>query len=43
MITSGIINMKEEDVKAAILANDRLELVEIARQGDWVSIIARRK
>lgn len=42
-ITSGIINMKEEDVKAAISANERLELVDIARQGEWVSIIARRK
>lgn len=42
-ITSGIIQTKEEDVRAAIAANDRLELVDTARQGEWVSVIARRK
>ena len=42
-ITSGIINTKEEDVRRAIASNKELELVDIARQGEWVSIIARRR
>ncbi len=43
LITSGIIDMKENAVKDAILANNQLELIETAYQGDWVSIIARKK
>ena len=42
-ITSGIINMKEEAVKAAFEANDAFEIVEITRQGEWVSVTARKK
>lgn len=42
-ITSGIIDTKEEDVRAAMEANEELEIVDIARQGEWVSVIARRK
>lgn len=42
-ITSGIINLKEEDVKQAFAANDQFEVLEITRQGEWVSITARRK
>ena len=42
-ITSGIINMKEEDVRQAMEANPELEIVEINHQNDWVSITARRK
>lgn len=42
-ITSGIINMKEEAVKAAFAANDELEVIEITYQGDWVSVTARKK
>lgn len=42
-ITSGIIDTKEEDVRAAIAANQGLEVVDIAHQGEWVSVIARRK
>lgn len=42
-ITSGIIDTKEEDVRAAMAANEALEIVDIARQGEWVSVIARRK
>ncbi len=41
-ITSGIINTKEQDVVAAINANPELELKEITRQGDWVSITAKK-
>ena len=40
-ITSGIIDMKEEDVKAAVLAAG-LEIMEIDHQGEWVCIIARK-
>lgn len=42
-ITSGIIDMKEEEVKAVIEAQPELEIVEITRQNDWVSITAVRK
>lgn len=40
-ISSGIIYMKEEEVKAAIESNG-LEIIEITHQGDWVSITARK-
>lgn len=42
-ITSGIINAKEEEVREAMEANEELEILETTRQGDWVSITARRK
>lgn len=42
-ITPGIINTKEEEVRAAMEANKRLEIVETTYQGDWVSITARKK
>ena len=42
-ITSGIINLKEEAVKAALEANPELEIIEIRHMNDWVSIICRRK
>ena len=42
-ITSGIINMKEQAVRDALLANDAFEIVETTYQGEWVSITARRK
>lgn len=41
-ITSGIINTKEEAVRAAIAANAELEIIETTVQGEWVSITARR-
>lgn len=41
-ITSGIINTKEEEVKAALAANN-FELMETTRMGDWVSITAKPK
>ena len=41
-ITSGIINTKEEEVKAAMLAHD-LEILETNYLGEWVSITARPK
>ncbi len=42
-ITSGIINMKEQDVREAMEANGELEIIETTYQGEWVSITARRK
>ena len=40
-ITSGIINFKEEAVKQAV-QEAGLEILEISRQGEWVSITARK-
>lgn len=40
-ITSGIIDFKENEVKAAIEKAD-LEVVEINHQGEWVNITARK-
>lgn len=42
-ITSGIINMKEQDVRIALEANEELEILETAYQGEWVSITCRRR
>ena len=42
-ITSGIIDTKEEDVKAAISANPEFEILEVNHQGEWVNVTARRK
>lgn len=42
-ITSGIINIKEQAVKDALEANDAFEILEVTRQGEWVSITARKK
>ena len=40
-ITSGIIDFKENDVKAAIEAAG-MEVIEINHQGEWVNITARK-
>jgi len=42
-ISSGIINMKEQAVVDAINANENLEIIGTKYQGEWVSVIARRK
>lgn len=42
-ITSGIIDMKEQAVKDALSANEAFEILEVTRQGEWVSITAKRK
>ena len=42
-ISSGIIDMKEQAVLDAMAKNPQLEVVEITRQGEWVSITARKK
>jgi ribosomal protein L11 methyltransferase len=40
-ISSGIIYMKKEEVKEAIL-NSGFEIIEINEMGDWVSFVARK-
>lgn len=42
-ITSGIINIREVDVQAAFAGNADLEVIETVTQGEWVSIVARKK
>lgn len=39
-ISSGIIDMKEEEVKEALM-NNGFEIIDISRMGEWVSIVAR--
>ena len=41
-ITSGIIDTKEADVVEAFRANPAWEILEINRQGEWVSVVAKR-
>ncbi len=40
-ISSGIIYLKAEAVKEALLAND-FEIVEVTQMGDWFSYVARK-
>ena len=40
-ITSGIIDIKENEVAEAIKKNGNFEIVEITRQNDWSSITAK--
>ena len=42
IITSGIIDMKEQAVKTAFENNPEFEILETTYQGEWVSITARR-
>ena len=42
-ITSGIIDIRAEEVKAALLSNEALELLEEKRQNEWVSFVLRKK
>lgn len=42
-ISSGIINTKEEEVRAAIERNRELEILDVSHMNDWVSFTARRK
>ncbi len=42
-ISSGIIYMKEDEVKEAVEKNNNLALKDIVNQGDWRSIIALKK
>ncbi|MBE5949983.1 MAG: 50S ribosomal protein L11 methyltransferase [Lachnospiraceae bacterium] len=40
-ISSGIIHLKAEEVKEALLANG-FEIVEVTQMGDWYSYVARK-
>lgn len=42
IITSGIIDMKEEAVKKAFEASDDFDIIETTYQGEWVSVTAVR-
>ena len=42
-ITSGIINTWEERVLEAFAGNDEFEVVDVAHQGEWVAITAKRR
>lgn len=42
-ITSGILDTKEGEVKEAFAAHPEFEVLETCRQGEWVSIVARKK
>lgn len=43
LITSGILREKEELIRTAMEANPELEFVDVAYDGDWVSITARKR
>ena len=43
LITSGILNEKEQLIRDAVGANPNLELLDVVHDGDWVSITAKRK
>lgn len=42
-ISSGIIDNKEQLIVDAVNANPQLELVEVCSDGDWRSVVARRR
>ncbi len=42
-ITSGIIDTKEQDVIDAFAANPEFDYITTNRQGEWVSVIERRR
>ena len=41
-ISSGIIDNKEQLIVDAVEANPALELIEVVRDGDWRSVVARK-
>ncbi|WP_434311091.1 50S ribosomal protein L11 methyltransferase [Hominifimenecus sp. rT4P-3] len=42
-ITSGILDTKEDEVKEAFAAHPEFEVLETCRQGEWVSVVVRKK
>jgi ribosomal protein L11 methyltransferase len=42
-ISSGILYTKKADVVQAVTEAKDLELVDVLQDGDWVSVVARRK
>lgn len=43
IITSGIVAEREQDVLDAFAARPEFELLEVTRQGEWVSVTARKR
>ena len=43
LITSGIIDTKEQDVRAAFDASPDFEILDVEHLGEWVSVIVRKK
>lgn len=43
LMTSGIIDSKEEEVVAAFKKNPQLEILEINHNGEWVNVTARKR
>lgn len=41
-ISSGIIYMKEDEVKEAVNNNPNIKLIDVVKQGDWRSIVAEK-
>lgn len=42
-VTSGIINLKEEQVREALIKNPDLEILETVYEGEWVSFVLRKR
>ncbi|MCI8453016.1 MAG: 50S ribosomal protein L11 methyltransferase [Lachnospiraceae bacterium] len=42
-ISSGILDKKEQAVREALEANEAFEILEVTRQGEWVSFTARKR
>ena len=43
LILSGILREKEELIRGGIEANPSLELIDVAADGDWVRVTAKKK
>ncbi len=43
LVASGILDTKEQSVRDALAANPEFEVIGGASQGEWVSVIARRR
>ena len=43
LITSGIIDMKEQAVLDAFAGNPALEVIDVLHQGEWVSVVAKKR
>lgn len=41
-ISSGIIYMKEDEVKEAVNNNPNIKLIDVVKQGDWRSIVSEK-
>ena len=43
LITSGILATKEQMIRDAVAANGHLEVIEVVPDGDWISVVCRKK